>query len=65
MFSAKQKSASSVEEVDEDLAVTQSQVNFICPLTQVLQTASLPLYNYSVCFISKHTTAHLCSRWKW
>ncbi|XP_024122654.1 E3 SUMO-protein ligase NSE2 [Oryzias melastigma] len=30
-----QKSSENTEEVDEDIAVTQSQVNFTCPLTQV------------------------------
>uniref|UniRef100_A0A3P9IVV9 E3 SUMO-protein ligase NSE2 n=1 Tax=Oryzias latipes TaxID=8090 RepID=A0A3P9IVV9_ORYLA len=30
-----QKSAENTEEFDEDIAVTQSQVNFTCPLTQV------------------------------
>ncbi|KAM9353971.1 E3 SUMO-protein ligase NSE2 [Symphorus nematophorus] len=30
-----QESAENVEELDEDIAVTQSQVNFTCPLTQV------------------------------
>lgn len=24
-----------IEQIDEDLAVTQSQMNFICPITQV------------------------------
>lgn len=24
-----------IEQIDEDIAVTQSQVNFICPITQV------------------------------
>ncbi|XP_019946982.1 E3 SUMO-protein ligase NSE2 [Paralichthys olivaceus] len=33
--SANQESAESMEELDEDIAVTQSQVNFTCPLTQV------------------------------
>lgn len=37
VFSANQVSAENMEEVDEDIAVTQSQVNFTCPLTQVLQ----------------------------
>lgn len=37
MFSDKQLSAENIEEVDEDIAVTQSQTNFICPLTQVHQ----------------------------
>lgn len=32
---ASQESAPSMEELDEDLAVTQSQINFTCPLTQV------------------------------
>uniref|UniRef100_A0AAZ1X547 E3 SUMO-protein ligase NSE2 n=1 Tax=Oreochromis aureus TaxID=47969 RepID=A0AAZ1X547_OREAU len=32
---ANQESAESMEELDEDIAVTQSQVNFTCPLTQV------------------------------
>uniref|UniRef100_A0A8C6KXK7 E3 SUMO-protein ligase NSE2 n=1 Tax=Nothobranchius furzeri TaxID=105023 RepID=A0A8C6KXK7_NOTFU len=32
---ANQESAENVEELDEDIAVTQSQVNFTCPLTQV------------------------------
>ncbi|KAM4633224.1 E3 SUMO-protein ligase NSE2 [Polymixia lowei] len=32
---AKPDSAENMEEVDEDIAVTQSQVNFSCPLTQV------------------------------
>ncbi|XP_071325007.1 E3 SUMO-protein ligase NSE2 [Trachinotus anak] len=30
-----QESAENIEELDEDIAVTQSQDNFICPLTQV------------------------------
>ncbi|XP_026149651.1 E3 SUMO-protein ligase NSE2 [Mastacembelus armatus] len=30
-----QASAENMEELDEDIAVTQSQVNFCCPLTQV------------------------------
>nr|XP_046255058.1 E3 SUMO-protein ligase NSE2 [Scatophagus argus] len=30
-----QESADKMEELDEDIAVTQSQVNFTCPLTQV------------------------------
>lgn len=32
---AAQESAGSMEELDEDIAVSQSQVNFTCPLTQV------------------------------
>ncbi|XP_059195641.1 E3 SUMO-protein ligase NSE2 [Centropristis striata] len=32
---ANQESAAGTEELDEDIAVTQSQVNFTCPLTQV------------------------------
>uniref|UniRef100_A0A1A8GWK1 E3 SUMO-protein ligase NSE2 n=1 Tax=Nothobranchius korthausae TaxID=1143690 RepID=A0A1A8GWK1_9TELE len=32
---ANQESAENVEELDEDIAVTQSQVNLTCPLTQV------------------------------
>uniref|UniRef100_A0A1A7Y4P9 E3 SUMO-protein ligase NSE2 n=1 Tax=Iconisemion striatum TaxID=60296 RepID=A0A1A7Y4P9_9TELE len=32
---ANQESTENVEELDEDIAVTQSQVNFTCPLTQV------------------------------
>lgn len=32
---ANQGSAENTEELDEDIAVTQSQVNLICPLTQV------------------------------
>ncbi|XP_076006512.1 E3 SUMO-protein ligase NSE2 [Genypterus blacodes] len=32
---ANQVSAENMEELDEDIAVTQSQVNFTCPLTQV------------------------------
>uniref|UniRef100_A0A3Q0SSK8 E3 SUMO-protein ligase NSE2 n=1 Tax=Amphilophus citrinellus TaxID=61819 RepID=A0A3Q0SSK8_AMPCI len=32
---ANQESAENIEELDEDIAVTQSQVNFTCPLTQV------------------------------
>ncbi|KAG7474205.1 E3 SUMO-protein ligase NSE2 [Solea senegalensis] len=32
---ANQESADNMEELDEDIAVTQSQVNFTCPLTQV------------------------------
>ncbi|TDH12094.1 hypothetical protein EPR50_G00067640 [Perca flavescens] len=32
---ANQESAENTEELDEDIAVTQSQVNFTCPLTQV------------------------------
>ncbi|XP_028985385.1 E3 SUMO-protein ligase NSE2 [Betta splendens] len=32
---ANQESADNMEEVDEDIAVTQSQVNFTCPVTQV------------------------------
>lgn len=24
-----------IEQIDEDIAVTQSQMNFICPITQV------------------------------
>lgn len=32
---AAQESAGNMEELDEDIAVSQSQVNFICPLTQV------------------------------
>lgn len=32
---ANQKSTGNMEELDEDIAVTQSQVNFTCPLTQV------------------------------
>ncbi|XP_042345421.1 E3 SUMO-protein ligase NSE2 [Plectropomus leopardus] len=31
---ANQESAQNTEELDEDIAVTQSQVNYICPLTQ-------------------------------
>lgn len=32
---ANQESAENTEELDEDITVTQSQVNFTCPLTQV------------------------------
>ncbi|XP_039972781.1 E3 SUMO-protein ligase NSE2 [Xiphias gladius] len=32
---ANQESAKNMEELDEDIAVTQTQVNFTCPLTQV------------------------------
>ncbi|XP_017265293.1 E3 SUMO-protein ligase NSE2 [Kryptolebias marmoratus] len=32
---ANQESEENMEELDEDIAVTQSQVNFTCPLTQV------------------------------
>ncbi|XP_036931021.1 E3 SUMO-protein ligase NSE2 isoform X1 [Acanthopagrus latus] len=32
---ANQEPAENMEELDEDIAVTQSQVNFTCPLTQV------------------------------
>uniref|UniRef100_A0A3Q1FQF9 E3 SUMO-protein ligase NSE2 n=1 Tax=Acanthochromis polyacanthus TaxID=80966 RepID=A0A3Q1FQF9_9TELE len=32
---ASQESAADMEELDEDVAVTQTQVNFTCPLTQV------------------------------
>uniref|UniRef100_A0A3P8TKD2 E3 SUMO-protein ligase NSE2 n=1 Tax=Amphiprion percula TaxID=161767 RepID=A0A3P8TKD2_AMPPE len=32
---ANQESAANMEELDEDVAVTQTQVNFTCPLTQV------------------------------
>ncbi|XP_018540291.1 E3 SUMO-protein ligase NSE2 [Lates calcarifer] len=32
---ANQETAENMEELDEDIAVTQSQVNFTCPLTQV------------------------------
>ncbi|KAM6910688.1 E3 SUMO-protein ligase NSE2 [Xenentodon cancila] len=32
---ANQESTEEMEELDEDIAVTQSQVNFTCPLTQV------------------------------
>ncbi|XP_034466714.1 E3 SUMO-protein ligase NSE2 [Hippoglossus hippoglossus] len=32
---ANQESAEGMEELDDDIAVTQSQVNFTCPLTQV------------------------------
>ncbi|KAM6935320.1 E3 SUMO-protein ligase NSE2 isoform 2-T2 [Lycodopsis pacificus] len=32
---ANQESVENTEELDEDIAVTQSQVNFTCPLTQV------------------------------
>ncbi|XP_068999354.1 E3 SUMO-protein ligase NSE2 [Embiotoca jacksoni] len=32
---ANEESAENMEELDEDIAVTQSQVNFTCPLTQV------------------------------
>ncbi|XP_029307532.1 E3 SUMO-protein ligase NSE2 [Cottoperca gobio] len=32
---ANQESAENTEELDEDIAVTQTQVNFTCPLTQV------------------------------
>lgn len=32
---AAQESAGNMEELDEDIAVSQSQVNFTCPLTQV------------------------------
>lgn len=35
VFAANQVSAENMEELDEDIAVTQSQVNFTCPLTQV------------------------------
>lgn len=35
VFSANQESAKNMEELDEDIAVTQTQVNFTCPLTQV------------------------------
>ncbi|KAM9309423.1 E3 SUMO-protein ligase NSE2 [Pholidichthys leucotaenia] len=35
---ASQESANSMEELDEDIAVSQSQVNFICPVTQVQMT---------------------------
>lgn len=35
IFSANQEPAENMEELDEDIAVTQSQVNFTCPLTQV------------------------------
>ncbi|XP_068452470.1 E3 SUMO-protein ligase NSE2 [Clinocottus analis] len=33
---AKQESVENPEQLDEDIAVTQSQVNFSCPLTQVV-----------------------------
>lgn len=39
VFSANQESAENMEELDEDIAVTQSQVNFTCPLTQVATSA--------------------------
>ncbi|CAB1446854.1 unnamed protein product [Pleuronectes platessa] len=35
VFSANQESAEGMEELDDDIAVTQTQVNFTCPLTQV------------------------------
>lgn len=41
MFAANQVSAENMEEVDEDIAVTQSQINFTCPLTQVNQLSPL------------------------
>ena len=35
VFSANRESEENMEELDEDIAVSQSQVNFTCPLTQV------------------------------
>lgn len=35
LIQASQESVENMEELDEDIAVTQSQVNFTCPLTQV------------------------------
>lgn len=36
------READGTEGVDEDMIVTQSQTNFICPITQVLSPASFP-----------------------
>lgn len=30
-----------IEQIDEDIAVTRSQTNFICPITQVCVTATV------------------------
>lgn len=64
MFSANQVSAENMEEVDEDIAVTQSQVNFTCPLTQVHQLCPLLIFlpnqnfstseAWSLCLITHH-----------
>lgn len=44
VFSANQESAENMEELDDDIAVTQSQVNFTCPLTQVDHSSLLMGY---------------------
>lgn len=44
VFSANEESAENMEELDEDIAVTQSQVNFTCPLTQVDHSSLLMCY---------------------
>ncbi len=53
-FSANQESAENMEELDEDIAVTQSQVNFTCPLTQVDHSSLLTCYFASQQFILSH-----------
>lgn len=52
LFSANQESAENMEELDEDIAVTQSQVNFTCPLTQVYYSSLQMLYFTLEQFIS-------------
>lgn len=44
VFSADQESVENMEELDEDIAVTQSQDNFTCPLMQVDHSSLLMCY---------------------
>lgn len=39
------------EELDEDIAVTQSQTNFTCPLTQVFACEINTFINVELCFL--------------
>lgn len=47
------------EELDEDIAVTQSQTNFICPLTQV----NIHLIKCTRCYGSWVKSSHLWTLW--
>lgn len=47
VFSANQEPAGNVEELDDDITVTQSQVNFTCPLTQV-DHSSRPMSHFTL-----------------
>lgn len=61
---ADQDSTEGIEELDEDIAVTQSQVNFSCPLTQVNHSGCLDAISIGKLCYSKQPACCVLSAFK-